>query len=241
MKISFCTTCKNRVYQLQQTIFKNIQEIRQDGNSELILLNYNDNELDKFIEINFKEEIANKTLLYLKEEESVFFEVSKAKNLAHFAASGDFLFNLDADNFINNEFDAYRALWKRTENIVIHGDRKKQNDGSFGRIGLSKKIFNYLGGYDEDIGSYYEDVDLIKRCMELKLYYASVTDEKTVSIKNSIQETIKYTKYKNYTQNECYLENKKISVDKLDRNEIQRNLNRKKIKLQKNFNEYIYI
>lgn len=242
MKISFCTTCKNRLYQLEQTIFKNLNNIKNDGNSELILIDYNDTTgLDNFIDNNFRKEINDGILTYIKEYNSKYFEVSKAKNLSHFAANGNFLFNLDADNFINNEIYHFRNIWNKYPNTLIHGDRAIKNDGSYGRIGISREIFNNLGGYDEDIGTYYEDTDLIDRCLKIGLLYAKVIDKNSVSIRNSVGDTLINTEYSNLTQRECYNKNKQISADKLNKEEIRRNINRQKVKVIKNFNQEIEI
>src|SRR5205823_9246972 len=49
-KISFCTTCKNRLWQLSHTLPPNLAAIEADGCSELVLVNYNSqDELDVWI------------------------------------------------------------------------------------------------------------------------------------------------------------------------------------------------
>ena len=245
MKISFCQTCKNRLYQLDKTIFKNLESIKKDGNSELVLVNYGDTEgLDDFINKYFLFDIRDKALIYLKRDNVDFFEMSKAKNLSHFGATGDYLFNLDADNFINNEINSYRNVWSKYPNSLIHGmtNSKNFNDGSYGRIGIKKEIFNDLGGYDEDfIGIYYEDTDLINRCLLSKMPYAQITSNEKVCIENTRKEAIQFTKFKNYNQDDYYCKNRMISIKKLNNGELKRNLNRKKIKIMKNFIEEIEV
>jgi hypothetical protein len=102
LKISFCTTCKNRLWQLRHTMPPNIAAIEADGCSEMVLVNYNSEDgLDEWIG-QFRPAMDAGTLRYVHERSDPHFHGFKAKNLAHFAATGDFVVNLDADNFVGD-------------------------------------------------------------------------------------------------------------------------------------------
>jgi glycosyltransferase involved in cell wall biosynthesis len=242
MKISFCSTCKGRLFQLEKTIFNNMSDIIKDGNSELILVDYNDNEgLEKFVRDNLMDYINSNVLVYIKEAYSDKFDVSRAKNLAHFAANGDFLFNLDGDNYIDNNVELYRSVWTKYPNAFIHAQTTIPYDGSYGRIGMSRRAFLELGGYDEDIGVRYEDADLLKRSILTGLLYAKVSSDKPLSIRNTLEDSTRYTDFKGKDAKFCHIMNKRISDIKLLNGELIRNINRQKAKVVRNFKEEVYI
>ena len=239
-KISFCTVCRNRLEHLKETIFSNLEKIVSDNNSELVLLNYNDSEgLDDFVNENLLYFIKKQKLIYLKENASPFFDFSKSKNIAHFAANGDFLLNLDADNFLTNGIIAsYRKIWSDSPNILIHGYSKNYG-GTHGRIGVSKQVFYKLGGYDEDIGFYYEDHDFIKRGIKCGLKYANIFDDKNVQcIEHAIQKTTENASNPAIEANKHFLINKTKSESKSN---VRRNSFRRKCRIVKNFSQIIYI
>lgn len=241
MKISFCTTCKNRLFQLKETIIENLESIKNDGNAELILVNYDDDLLENFVLNELSNYINTPYFIYLRKFNSPYFEFSKAKNLAHFAASGEFVFNLDCDNYIGNTIQAYRDVWKSYPNSIIHGlSKTAQNDGSYGRIGLSKEKFIYLGGYDEEIIGIYEDGDLIQRCFRLNMPYAHVLGGAKSAISNSRLDTIANLENP-HTFDYYFNLNKSISSNKLNNNHIVRNSNRIKVGILKNFSEQIWV
>src|ERR1044072_3062749 len=94
-KISFCVTCKNRLWQLQQTLPVNLRVIKDDGSADLVLVNYNSQDgLNDWIH-QFHKEIETGILTYVHERTEQYFHCSKAKNLAHFIATGEFVVNLD--------------------------------------------------------------------------------------------------------------------------------------------------
>jgi hypothetical protein len=244
MKISFCQTCKNRLYQLKETIFSNLDTIINDRNSELILVNYDDNELEEFVRANLKKYIEEKYLVYLRKYDAPYFEFSKAKNLAHLAAAGEFVFNLDCDNFLGNEINAYRSNWEKYPNSIIHGlstSDTRETDGSYGRIGMLKATFNYLGGYDEEMVGVYEDGDLIQRCLRLAMPYAHIVGTNRPAIRNTRLDTIKNTANKDMTFEDYFRKNKSLSLAKLNKNGITRNQNRLGVEMIKNFQEKIKI
>ena len=90
LKIYFCTTCKNRFWQLAHTMPQNLAAIELDGFSEMVLVNYNSQDgLDQWIR-QFRSAIEAGMLRYVHEWSDPNFHASKAKNLFHFAATGEF-------------------------------------------------------------------------------------------------------------------------------------------------------
>ncbi|MCG8313032.1 MAG: hypothetical protein MI976_07420 [Pseudomonadales bacterium] len=102
--ISYCSTCMNRGEQLRQTLPQNLSLIESlNGKVELCLVN--------FIKDDEGEEI-HKWILQLGQRPWFKYATSRdlehwhaptAKNTAHCLGSGDFLINLDCDNFLSNQ------------------------------------------------------------------------------------------------------------------------------------------
>lgn len=148
MKISFCTPCQNRLFQLRQTIRENLDRIKEDGNSELVIVNYNSlDSLDWFMR-QFKKEIDDGIIIYGGEKKAIKYSCPIGKNIAHFIATGDYLMSLDGDNFIDGSIASMRRLWDENPDYVLHY-HNMPGDGTYGRIGLSAHNFRRLGGYDE--------------------------------------------------------------------------------------------
>ena len=166
-KISFCTTCKGRLWQLKQTLFKNIEQL--DENSEIILLDYKSpDNLKKYIFQNFQKELENGKLKYYSILEDYAYSSAYAKNVIHKLATGDILFNLDADNYIYNGllFD----LRQLKDNQLLLPRLGNENEGILGRIGYTKNTFYKLNGYNENIvGMKGDDGDLRVRAFNLDI------------------------------------------------------------------------
>ncbi|MEV5140650.1 glycosyltransferase family A protein [Streptomyces syringium] len=199
-KISYCTTCKNRLWQLTDTLPDNLRRVTEAGNSEVILVNYNsDDELDTWIR-QFQPHIDNGTLRYVHEQTEPYFHASKAKNLAHLAATGHYLVNLDADNYIGDTIPTWRTLWTEDPELLIRGfspnadGRLDPGNGSYGRIGLSRTAFGALGGYDEQLlpmGC--QDSDLVDRAKAHGMRIVCVPQQVPFAIRNSDAEKVKHT------------------------------------------------
>ena len=181
----------NRLYQLKQTLSHNLQVLRED--EEICLVNYNSMDgLDEWIKDNFVEYIENKKLIYFYTIQPKSFHASKSKNLAHRLGNGEWLFNLDTDNFISH---TSRKKLKNPKNDYYLWEMRPMRSDTTGRICLRKEHFYKIGGYDETfypIG--YQDMDLIKmlelnsiKCVRNKC------NRNCFPIKNSREETIKYT------------------------------------------------
>jgi Glycosyl transferase family 2 len=247
-KISYCITCKNRLWQLRQTLPDNLEAVIADGNSEIVLVNYNSaDELDHWIR-RFQSHIDSGVLRYVHEQIDPFFHCSIAKNLAHLAATGEFLVNLDGDNFIGDTIPTWRALWMERCDTLIHGycadgrdlaDRLIEGNGTFGRIGLSRKHFNALGGYDEKMHpSAYEDNDLIHRARAYGLTISLTAQSGLAAIRNKHLDTMRYSGSA-LCWEETRRRNIKRSQENLKHRRLTANRERSPINVLLNFTEKI--
>ena len=163
IKLSFCTTCMNRVEYLKETLPKNIELISK-YNYELVLVNYDSkDDLHEYIINNYKEYIDNNIINYIKIENKNFFNRFHAKNIAHRYSSGDVLINLDAYNFINEKIiSTINDYYNKDINYVL------QCGYNEGFIVMSRDNFFKLGGYNEEMKNYgFEDTDLVFRAYYL--------------------------------------------------------------------------
>jgi len=165
--VSFCVTCHNRLWQLKQTLHHNLR-VLEEG-MEIILVDYHSTDgLSAWVWDHFADQIEGGKLVFFQVLNEVSWSAPIAKNLAHRLSGKDYLFNLDGDNFItSDDIKAIkRAMAERQPCHQWSGDRK---DGSFGRIGLPRRLFAKLGGYDEcllPMGS--QDFDLLWRLEAVK-------------------------------------------------------------------------
>jgi hypothetical protein len=181
IKISFCTTCMDRTHHLKLTIDENLKTFK-NYNYEFLILNYNSkDDLDEFIK-NYK------NIKYYKTTKPKYFYRSHAKNCIHRAASGDILINLDADNFITDDYIKLSLIsYFICENIVINPN----GSDTFGKIVISKKVFYEIGGYDEEFKGYgEEDRDLINRARNYGCHYVYTSIDNKNTIKHDDEERL---------------------------------------------------
>jgi hypothetical protein len=162
--ISFCTTCHNRAYQLKQVFAANAAIIAADPTLEWVILNYaSDDDLDEFLRGQLPQ--VSRRIVYAHEKKSRPWHASIAKNMAHRLATGAVLMNLDCDNYIANAPEIIRAAFADGTKL-LHLRSKVWNDGTFGRIAMTRKLFHALGGYDESfLPMTHQDLDLLKRAI----------------------------------------------------------------------------
>lgn len=164
MKISYCTVCSNRLWQLKQTIDHNLS-FMQSNEFELCILAYNDNTVEPYLRTHYSEYISDGRLKVRTHHDNYQpmdgsnFACGYVKNLSHAMGTGEILFNLDADNFIDNAHDILLTLQPNEviKNVAIP-------DGRSGRIGLYRTLFDRVNGY-RDVGRS-DDGDIILRCLK---------------------------------------------------------------------------
>lgn len=159
VKVSYCTTCHKRLWQLKQTIEHNLS-FTKAGEIELCILAYNDDDVEPYLKEHYADYIKDGRLKVVTHHEDREFSCGYVKNLAHAMGTGEILFNLDADNFIDNAQD---YLLQLKENEVLKNVVSKQ-DGRSGRIGVYRTLFDKVCGY-RDVGRS-DDGDFVLRCLK---------------------------------------------------------------------------
>ena len=219
--ISYCTTCCNRLWQLASTLPDNLKELKED--EELILVNYGSTyNLTSYIESSklCLEFIENKKLIYAEVLDIKAYHSSKAKNIAHRLGNGNFLVNLDADNF-NFEINDRIQKHKNKKFIMSFCDQK--NWDTVGKIAIEKNDFYAIGGYDESFMPMgFQDVDLIFRGREIGLEYL-IEPINSNPLKNTIEEKMINTGFLSWE--ECNKINASISEDNIKNKQFVVNKN----------------
>jgi len=165
--------------------------IKNMGEVEFVFLDCGGNEgLTEWIAENYRYELEKGFLSYYYCDMK-YWHSSIAKNTAHKLGRGEYLVNLDCDNFCGIRGGEW-VLKKiggsgGSSDIIIHMHNGEKGSGTFGRIGISKRIFEEIGGYDESLMPMgYQDNDLIERC---KLFGYTVIKEVNKKYAWSIQQT----------------------------------------------------
>lgn len=238
MKISFCTTCMDRLFHLEQTYLQSIKNTESYKNKEFILLNYGSKskDLDDWAICNLKK---YNNIKYFKTEDPVFWCAAHAKNICYKQATGDILINLDCDNILINGYCEYISNLFNEKNNIIVASRSSDlngNNGCCGMISTKKDHFYSVNGYDESFfeGWGVDDTNFQFRCrmhnnLELVTqdikYNCCISHSNEVRTKNCINKTIFDTK-KN-SENKLYeIANKKQYIANLNNNWGICNLNR---------------
>jgi hypothetical protein len=192
MLISYCTTCSNRLWQLALTLPENLENLKDD--EEMIIVNYGSkDDLNKYIEASTlcQTKIKENKLKYVEVLNVEKYHSPKAKNIAHRFGTGEFLVNLDCDNY--NEKVRKTLLKLEDKNVIVHLWSKVAYNGTYGKIAISKNNFYKLGGHDESfLPIAAQDWDLLCRAeaMGIRKVEKPLADK---FIFNSIEEKIKFT------------------------------------------------
>ncbi|MDN5725603.1 MAG: glycosyltransferase family 2 protein [Propionibacteriales bacterium] len=179
MKLSLCTTCMGRTHHLKETLPRNLADNvdwSRPDDVEFIVLDYSSpDDLAEWITTapELKRYRDAGILRFARASGQTTFRHSHAKNMSHALASGDYLCNIDADNYTGVDFAGYlRNIFRRRPNAVVATNRFDSRlnmglyKGCMGRIALSRTNFHLLGGYDESDrfrGWSGEDTDLVLR------------------------------------------------------------------------------
>lgn len=175
MLVSYCTVCKGRLWQLQQVLMANLTRL-QRIDAEWVIFDYHcpDQLFRKLSHLKmFRELFEQEKVKMYRLTEDIMFSMPLAKNMAHYYGTGDYLYSLDADNFIGASYEHMASLQPSEFSWV----RSQQDNGTMGRIGASRKAFHEVGGYDLSlIGAGYEDIDYKDRLLRLGLTIKSEPD-----------------------------------------------------------------
>ncbi len=164
--ISFCTVCMNRTNFLKQTLPRNIEDNLSYGNLEFVVLNYNSTDgMHEWIMGEMARYIELGILKYIRTLEPQYFLWSHSKNVVAKQAKNDIICNVDADNFLGKGFAEYINTQFHEENdIYLAVDKQRATKDCYGRIGMARRDFDKLRGYDESMDMYgFEDFDLANR------------------------------------------------------------------------------
>jgi len=209
--IAFCTTTFRRNYQIQETLPRNLQRFRRwfdTGEGRrlsvyFVVVDFNpDDELKNWVCGEFAEDLASGLLRYFHAPHTItHWHAALCKNTAHVAAGdeADVLMNLDNDQFMfpqkahaMGEFFSTAAA----SMAVVHDWSGDLNDGTFGRVSLTRKAFFHCGGYAEDGGLVCcgaEDRDIMDRCTALGYGVMRwVLSPSEVGLQNTKQEGIRH-------------------------------------------------
>lgn len=166
MLISYCTTCHTRLWQLKQTLEHNLVFTQADS-VELCILTYNDTETYQYLYEHYADYITDGRLRVLSVfKNKIFKDGSRwscgyVKHLAHLMGRGDVLFNLDADNFIDDDLHA-SLLSLQPNELLITLQSEWRNDGRSGRIGVHRSMYGKARYRDKGRG---DDGDFIRQCI----------------------------------------------------------------------------
>ena len=203
VQMSFCITCRNRLWQLSQTLHYNL--LKLDDFCEIILVDFGSSDgLSEFIWGNFSKWIHDRKLIYFEVSNPVNWHMAKAKNLSHRLSKGSYIFNLDADNFIGSH-DIERLRLYNKMSLPTHQWSGIWGDGTCGRIGLPRVLFNKLGGYDESLlptGG--DDIDLLNRIKFLGMSVIKLPCDMPSPIQNDMPTKIQEFDSKKRDANACF-------------------------------------
>lgn len=216
-RLSFCITHKNRFESLKMTLLKNLNDnLTERKHIEFVLMDFDENEeVRHWIWDHFEEFLSDGYLKYFHCDQLDQWHASIAKNTSHKMAQGIVLVNLDCDNYtgVRGGRFVYDQFIESTQEIVLWQFSKVKQDGSFGRIALTKELFYALGGYDESfLPMGYQDNDLMERARAM----GAMLVRKTDSTYNQAIPNEKFTP-PNMTYKQMKMTNKAASQRKINK------------------------
>lgn len=170
MRISFCTTCMNRLAHLKQVVGRNIQNSSSFSDVEFVIMDYGSTDgLGEWVRSNLSDEMCSGRISYYRTDEPKHWVAAHAKNMAHKLATGEVLCNLDSDILIPEGFCEYLAsVFEAKPNAIVAFDSADPygNHGCAGIIAARREHFHSVNGYDEQIrlGWGYDDMNFQFRC-----------------------------------------------------------------------------
>lgn len=233
--LSFCITCKNRFWQICQTLPQNLKNnAGAKDRIEFVLVDFGSTDgLYDWIKGNFLREMEEGYLKYYYTDNLPYWHASVCKNTAHMLAQNTILVNLDCDNYTGPEgglfvIDKFRR--HGVDQAVIHQFNGIPFSGCYGRIAVSKQNFLRAGGYDESFGPMaFQDCDLITRLNLMGLSYFMYEDATfNHAIANTKEEGLKNAKSQ-LKWEEMLINNKRISWNNLKKGRYTANCSQETI------------
>ena len=182
MKISVCSQIKNRLYQFSKTFLKNAETLEKYQDVEWVIVDCGSTDgLSEYIG-EYLEKYS-----FIKYYQAINFKYSIpiAKNFSVRFSTGDYVFNLDCDNYLDDIIDEIDST---DQGIHCHEYLK----GTHGIIGMSKEIFLKIGGYDENFyPAGVHDNDIMLRANYLNYKFKSIPSI-TSPVSNTKVDTVKY-------------------------------------------------
>lgn len=168
-KISFCTVCMNRLHHLRQTLRKNIEDNLSYSELEFIVMDYSSTDgLSDWLKEEMSTYIDKGILTYYRYDNAKYFDRGHSRNMMFKLASGEIICNVDADNYLGENFTFYvNSVFNKENDIFLVPDTKKKYyyiRDVLGRFCARKGDFLSVRGYDEKMKGYgFEDDDLYNR------------------------------------------------------------------------------
>ena len=166
--LSLCTVAMNRLEHVMKTLKNNYELIKPyEGAIDIHFLDYNSVDgLEDYLFAQkwFLDGIKSGIIHFYKNYDATVYHRTLPKNKAHYLAKGQYLVNVDADNYINTGYLEFILNHIRhSRNFFIRPDKAVFSD-AYGRILMAKEDFLELEGYNLEFSTYgFEDGEMAAR------------------------------------------------------------------------------
>jgi len=191
LKISFFTSCGNRLEHLKRTLPENIESNMSYDNCDHVVLDYGStDDMIEWVKANLQDHLDTERLK-LYSYPAKFFWHNHAKNLAAKCTddSSDIICSIDADNFTGeskegeNLAEYLNSIFSKEEGDIfvracgwdhekdLWGNQEFKRKGDYysasGKMAFRRKDFFKMRGFNEFMrGHYYDEEELWRRAME---------------------------------------------------------------------------
>ncbi|MDB4348474.1 hypothetical protein OAA62_01015 [bacterium] len=242
-KVSYCICSYNRLNFLKKTLPHNLNKLQKD--EQIVLSDFSQSkDIDVYIFDNFQQYLRSNQLKFIKVSGQNYFHASIYKNISHYYADGEYVYNIDSDNFLSNHRNLLDEQISISEKgFVIHNylkDSSSSSRGSFGSICVNKEDFLSIGGYDESFMPIsYQDTDILLRLKKLNFRYVQKALNQDPI--NHTQSIVFSSENSFYSWEDCLKYNKKLSAYNLSKNRFCATNIKKKFFAKVNFNQDLLI
>jgi hypothetical protein len=175
----------NRLHHIEQTFLKNINDNISTKNIEFILLDYNSNDgLEEWVRTNCVDHIDSGLVKFFITREPQYFNRSHSRNLAFKLANGELLCNVDADNYLGENFAEFIVdNFSNNKNIFLTAASNLKD--TIGKVCFKKTDFYNVNGYNESFQGYgFEDMEFYARLGNLGLKRINFYEQKFMKVIN---------------------------------------------------------